>query len=70
MLPVTSTAVDETIELARTTLKAYKIGISQKLKADELYVMATAYGKAINQLQEMTNWDMAKISLVVVNGLD
>jgi hypothetical protein len=67
---VTNTAIEEAVDLARTTLKAYKVGLEQELKSDELFFLATAYGRANEQLLNITGWSLTKALEVVANGMD
>jgi hypothetical protein len=67
---MTDFAVEEAVHLARTTLKAYKIGLNQNLPSHELYILAKAYGKAFGQLESLTGWHITKMNLVVVGGVD
>lgn len=69
-MDVTQTAVDEAVDIARTTLKAYKIGLKQELHSDELFKLASAYGKACDQLIVITGWSIEQMLAVVANGLD
>lgn len=66
----TKSAIEEAVDLARTTLKAYRIGLDQSLPSHELYVLAKAYGKAFGQLETLTGWHITKMNMVVVGGVD
>jgi hypothetical protein len=67
---VTNTAIEEAVDLARITLKAYKVGLEQELKSDELFFLAAAYGRANEQLLNITGWSLTKALEVVANGMD